>query len=327
VKVHTFAGWTLCAVTIVTAGHLIAQDRANTVPQGAKVIRDLSYAKVGDVRLSLDLYLPLEGDGPFPTIVAVHGGGWAAGRREEAAGIRQAGRGYAVAAISYRLSGVAIFPAQIEDCKAAVRWLRANARKYNLDTDRMGATGHSAGGHLVSLLGTTGGTRKFDKGDHLEFSSKVQAVCALSGPTDFLQMDAHATKDARLKHDVPGSPESRLIGGPIRENKEKVAEANPLTYISSDTPPYLLIHGENDPLVPVHQAQLLYDALKHQGVEVKLYVVQGAGHGIGGPEVNEQMDLFFDKHLRGKDVSVSAEAIHGAERNEGSPKPAGRSSR
>jgi acetyl esterase/lipase len=298
-RLSIFLGWMACAVTMVPASHALAQDRPNNVPQGTKVIRDLQYAKVGDVTLSLDLYLPSQADGPLPTIVAVHGGGWAAGRREEAQGIRQASRGYAVAAISYRLSGVATFPAQIEDCKAAVRWLRANATKYHLDPDRIGATGHSAGGHLVSLLGTTGCTRKFDQGEHLDFSSQVQAVCALSGPTDLLQMDAHALKDARLKHDVPGSPESRLIGGPIQQNKEKAAQANPITYVTPNTPPFLLVHGDNDPVVPVHQAQLLYEALKAKGVEAKLYVVPGAGHGIGGPDVDRQIDLFFDKHLKG----------------------------
>ena len=267
-------------------------------PPGAKVIRDVEYAKVGDVRLSLDLYLPTDGNGPFPIIVAIHGGGWAAGRKEEAQGIRQVSRGYAVAAISYRLSGVATFPAQIEDCKAAVRWLRANAKKYNLDAERIGATGHSAGGHLASLLGTAGSARDFDKGDHLHLSSRVKAVCALSGPTDFLQMDAHALKDAKLKHDFPGSPESRLIGGPIQKNKEKVATANPITYVSKESPPFLLIHGDQDPLVPVHQAQLLNDALKEKGVPVQLHIVKGAGHGVGGREVNELIDRFFDANLK-----------------------------
>jgi acetyl esterase/lipase len=248
--------------------------------------------------LSLDLYLPTEGAGPFPVIVAIHGGGWAAGRKEEAQGIRQASRGYAVATITYRLSGVATFPAQIEDCKAAVRWLRANAKKYNLDADRVGATGHSAGGHLASLLGTAGSAKEFDKGDNLEFSSRVKAVCALSGPTDFLQMDAHALKDAKLKHDFPGSPESRLIGGPIQKNKEKVAKANPITYVSKESPPFLLIHGDQDPLVPVHQAQLLHDALKEKGVPVQLHIVKGAGHGVGGRDVNELIDRFFDANVK-----------------------------
>jgi acetyl esterase/lipase len=165
-------------------------------------------------------------------------------------GVRQAGRGYAVACIGYRLSGEAIFPAQIEDCKAAVRWLRAHAAAYGLVPDRIGATGHFAGGHLASLLGTTGNIRAFEKGDHLEQSSRVQAVCALSGPTDLLQMDAHALPDAPFRHDTPNSPESRLIGGASQENPEKVARANPIRYVGKDSPPFLLIQGDRDPLVP-----------------------------------------------------------------------------
>jgi acetyl esterase/lipase len=221
-----------------------------------------------------------------------------AGSKEQAQGIRLAGRGYAVATFNYRLSGVAAFPAQIEDCKAAVRWLRASAKKYNLDPDRFGAIGHSAGGHLASLLGTSAGVKEFEKGDDLDFSSTVQAVCAMSGPTDFLQMDAHAPKGAMLKHDPANSPESRLIGGAIQENKEKVAGANPITYVSKDSPPFLLIHGDADPVVPAHQAELLNEALRKAGVDVRLHLIKGGGHGIGGKEVNEMIDEFFDKHLK-----------------------------
>jgi dipeptidyl aminopeptidase/acylaminoacyl peptidase len=275
-----------------------AQQQPTQPPPGVKVMRDLEYGTVGERKLLLDLYVPEKATGPLPVIVGIHGGGWAAGSKEGAAGIRQAGRGYAVACVGYRLSGEAIFPAQIEDCKAAVRWLRANAARYGLDPDRIGATGHSAGGHLSSLLGTTGGIRDFDLGKHLEQSSRVQAVCALSGPTDLLRMDAHAVPGARLKHDAPGSPESRLIGGAIQENKDKAARANPITYVTKDSPPFLLIHGDQDPVVPPHQAQLLFEALKQAGVEARLHLVAGAGHGVGGREVNDLVDAFFDRHLK-----------------------------
>jgi acetyl esterase/lipase len=269
-------------------------------PPGVKVLRDQEYGRVGARRLLLDLYLPEQtaAAGPLPVIVGIHGGAWAAGSKEGSQGVRQSGRGYAVACIGYRLSGEAIFPAQIEDCKAAVRWLRANASKYHLDPNRIGATGHSAGGHLASLLGTSGDVREFDQGDNLEFPSRVQAVCALSGPTDFLQMDAHAVPDAPFKHNDARSPESRLVGGPIQQNQDKVARANPITYVSKDSPPFLLIHGDQDPLVPAHQAELLAEALGKAGVEVKLHLVPGAGHGVGGREVNELIDGFFDRHLK-----------------------------
>lgn len=274
------------------------QEKGPAIPQGAKLISNLEYAQVGDQKLLLDLYVPEKSEGPLPVIIGIHGGGWASGRKEQAQGIRQASRGYAVACIRYRLSGEAIFPAQIIDCKAAVRWLRANAKRYNLDSDRIGVTGHSAGGHLASLLGTSAGVKDFEKGGHLERSSEVWAVCALSGPTDFLQMDARAAKEARFKHDASNSPESRLIGGAIQENKAKVARANPITYIGKETPPFLLIHGDQDPVVPAHQAELLHEALQKAGIEVRIHLVKGGGHDIGGREVNELVDAFFDKHLK-----------------------------
>lgn len=274
------------------------QAPAPKAPADTRVLRDLEYSHVGDKRLMLDLYLPENAAGPLPVIVGIHGGGWAAGSRAGGQSSWLARHGYAVAVISYRLSGEAIFPAQIEDCKASVRWLRANAKKFNLDPDHIGATGHSAGGHLTSLLAATGDVKEFDKGDNLEFSSRIQAACPLSGPTDFLQMDAHAPKEAKLKHDAPMSPEARLIGGPIQQNKEKVAKANPITYVSKETPPFLIIHGDQDPVVPANQAELLHEALRKAGVVTKLHLVQGAGHGIGGREVNDLTLAFFDKNLR-----------------------------
>ncbi len=268
------------------------------VPEGVRVERDLEYAKVGEKKLLLDLYLPEKADGPLPVIVGIHGGGWANGSKASGQGSWLARHGYAVAVINYRLSGEAIFPAQIEDCKAAVRWLRASAKKYNLDPERFGATGHSAGGHLTSLLATTGDVKEFDKGDNLGFSSRIQAAVPSAGPTDFLQMDAHAPKGAKLKHDSPKSPEARLIGGPIQENKDKVAKANPVTHVTKDDPPFLIVHGDEDATVPAHQAQLLDEALRKAGVEVKLHLVKGAGHAVGGREVNELIVAFFDKQLK-----------------------------
>jgi acetyl esterase/lipase len=272
------------------------------VPEGAKVLRDLVYARAGEKPLLLDLYLPEEAAGPLPVLVWVHGGGWRQGSKDTGGpALRMVRRGYAVASINYRLSSDALFPAQIEDCKAAVRWLRANATKYRLDPDHIGAWGSSAGGHLVALLGTTGSVKEFDKGEHLDFSSRVQAVCDWFGPTDFLQMDAHAVPGSRLKHNAPTSPESLLIGGPIQENKEKVARANPITYVTRDAAPFLIVHGDKDPAVPIHQSELLRDALTRAGVEVKLRVIEGGGHGGAGfsvPEVAELINAFFDRHLK-----------------------------
>ncbi|MFI5380793.1 MAG: prolyl oligopeptidase family serine peptidase [Tepidisphaerales bacterium] len=178
-----------------------------------------------------------------------------------------------------RLSQHAAFPAQIQDCKAAVRWLRQNADEYSLDPDRFAAWGSSAGGHLAAMLGTTGDTKEFDVGDNLTLSSRVQAVVDYFGPTDFLQMDAHRLPNGMV-HDAAQSPESLLVGGAIQENKEKVARADPITYVSRNAPPFLICHGDADPLVPHHQSVLLEAALKKAEVPVTFYTVKGAGHGV-----------------------------------------------
>jgi acetyl esterase/lipase len=269
------------------------------LPAGATVLRDLEYSRPGGAPQLLDLYLPEKQPEAAPLVVWVHGGAWRAGSRKGTPALYLVGRGYALASIDYRLSQVAPFPAQIQDCKAAVRWLRAHAREYALDPTRVGAWGSSAGGHLAALLGTAGHAPELEPGGPAGESSRVQAVCDWFGPTDFLKMDAAGS---RMRHDAPDSPESLLIGGPIQENREKVARANPITYVSKDDPPFLIVHGDQDPLVPLNQSELLHDALKKAGVESTLVPLKGAGHG--GPafntaEVREQVAAFFDRHLKG----------------------------
>ncbi|MHC4440844.1 MAG: alpha/beta hydrolase fold domain-containing protein, partial [Planctomycetota bacterium] len=202
---------------------------------------------------------------------------------------------YAAASINYRLSQHAIFPAQIEDCKAAIRFIRANADKYNIDQDRIGVWGSSAGGHLVAMLGTTGDINQFDKGPNLHVSSRVQAVCVFFGPTDFTKMNDF---EGRMDHDDPDSPESQLVGGPIQQNKEACKRANPITYVSKNDPPFLICHGDKDMLVPHNQSVLLNTALKDAGVSVKFHTVKGGGHGFRDPEVDRMVKEFFDKHLK-----------------------------
>jgi len=276
------------------------------IPTGTKVERDIVYARVGDRELLLDLYLPPKGPAQLPVIVWVHGGGWRSGSKGSAGRARpMLNRGYAVVDVGYRLSGEAIFPAQVEDCKAAVRWVRANAAKYSLDPDRIGAWGSSAGGHLVAFLGTAGDVREFDTEANDEYSSWVQAVCDWFGPTDFLQMDKHSLEGSRLIHDAPDSPESLLVGGPIQNEPYRAiaGKANPITYVTKDDPPFLIMHGDKDMSVPLHQSELLYKALKKAGVESTLYVVKGGGHGLrGGQESSEKLFEivadFFDKNLK-----------------------------
>ncbi len=294
--------------------------RQSATPEGVKALRDLAYVENGHARQKLDLYLPERATNALPVVIWIHGGGWKGGSKDGCPPLRQGfvQRGYAVASVGYRLSGDAVFPAQIEDCKAAVRWLRVNAKRYGLDPDRFGAWGSSAGGHLVALLGTSGDERAFDVGANLGASSRVQAVCDFFGPTDLLQMDSHARPGAPFKHDDAASPEACLIGGPIQENKAKAARVNPITYLSTNAlPPFLIVHGDADPLVPHHQSELLFEALKQAGGNVHLHTIKGTGHGqgFGGSEIADRVNAFFDRWLksaerpRAESSCTSSEAV------------------
>lgn len=275
--------------------------------QAISFVKNLEYGKVAEHSLMLDVYhvpfVAKPGDlvpEAKPLLVWVHGGGWRNGSRKRCPAIRYAEKGYVVASIDYRLTGVAPFPAQIHDCKAAIRYLRKNATTYGLDPKRVGVWGSSAGGHLVALLGTSGEVEKLEgKVGVAEGSSAVQCVVDFFGPTDLLQMDAHALPNAPFKHDAPRSPESLLVGGPIQEHPEKVAVLNPITYVSKDDPPFLICHGDRDPLVPLHQSEILHAALERAGVDSTLKVVEGAGHGWGRkPVIDEAVETFLAKHLK-----------------------------
>jgi acetyl esterase/lipase len=295
---------------------------APRVPEGAKAHRDMTYVANGHERHKLDLFVPEKADGPLPLIIWVHGGGWQSGSKEGCPPLRNGytQRGYAVASINYRLSGHATFPAQIEDCKAAIRWLRANAKQYNLDPQRFGVWGSSAGGHLVALLGTSGDVKAFDVGANLDQPSRVQAVCDYFGPTDFT---VFVTTPGYESHASANSPESKLIGGVVMENKNKAASANPNTYVSRDDPPFLIVHGDKDPLVPINQSQLLFDALKKAGVSAHFHTIKGAGHGqgFGGPEIEPMVAAFFDRVLKAKPLPSNRGEAKTSESN-ASPAPA-----
>jgi acetyl esterase/lipase len=267
---------------------------APVVPPGTKTHSDLAYVDNGHERQKLDLFVPTRGKAPFPLIIWVHGGAWKSGSKDRCPALRFLDEGYAVASINYRLSQQAVFPAQIEDCKAAVRWLRAHAAEYGLDPKRFGAWGSSAGGHLVALLGVTGDEPKFDVGPNLKQSSKVQAVVDYFGPTKLSAMQEQSGAESRMRHDTADSPESQLIGGALPENPEKAAAASPITYVSQGDAPMLLVHGDKDPLVPCQQSEILYEALKKVGVKSELRVVKGAGHGqgFGATEFNQVREFF-----------------------------------
>jgi acetyl esterase/lipase len=261
---------------------------------------DLPYVPGGHERQRLDLHLPAEGKN-WPLVVWVHGGAWRAGDKKNIslpAPLLE--RGFALASVNYRLSQHATFPAQIQDVKAAIRWLRANTAQYGYDAGRIGVWGPSAGGHLVALLGVTGSVRDLNVGLHLEHSSRVQAVVDYFGPTDFLKMDEQGGSG----HSSPDSPESALVGGPIAERRELVAKANPITYIAHTEagriPPFLIVHGDADRTVPPGQSVLLHEALRGAGVESELIVLKGAGHGgpaFQSPETIDKVAAFLRRHV------------------------------
>lgn len=249
--------------------------------------------------LQMELLVPSGAPGPVPVVVWIHGGGWFQGSRLPIpAGVSAlCSRGYAVASIDYRLVPDAIWPAQLQDCKGAVRWLRAHADQYGLDPDRIAAWGESAGGQLAAMLGVTGslttvsiGSVTVDLegtlGGNAGLSSRVQAAVVWYGQSDLLQMRFYP---ATTLHDPSGSPESRLIGGPIQTNPERAATASPVSFASPDDPPFLLLHGTIDPLIPFNQSELLTDALRAQGVPGSFVPVPNAGHG--GPSFFSQANL------------------------------------
>ncbi len=262
-----------------------------------RVAKDLIYRSVGDTKLKMDIFMPQQTAGPVPVVVWIHGGAWKTGDKEKSPALPLVNRGFAVVSLNYRLSQEAIFPAQIEDCKAAIRFLRSKAKAIGIDPDRIGVWGSSAGGHLAALLGTSGDVKELEGGpENLQSSSRVQAVCDFFGPTDFLRMD---DTPGSMEHNAADSPESALIGGPIKENPEKVARANPITYITPDDPPFLILHGDEDKTVIPSQSTLLADALKKAGVPVEFEIIKGAGHGFD-VTVNDKAFNFFDRVLKQK---------------------------
>ncbi len=284
---------TLLGLGLWMSGLVRAQDKP-----AVRVERDLVYGKGGDTDLKLNLAMPAKGDGPFPAIVCIHGGGWRGGQRENLDGLTRilAAHGYVAATVSYRLVPKAMFPAQIEDCKAAVRWLRANARKYHVNPDRIGAVGFSAGGHLVSLLGTSDKNDGLEgKGGHPEQSSRVEAVVSFFGPTDFTTKDW--SDDVEKRFLVP------FLGGSFKDKEAAYKRASPVTYVTKDDPPFLFFHGTKDPLVGLRQSQELADRLKKVGVSARVVVMKGDGHGWGGEKQKQTLDqtiAFFDEILKGK---------------------------
>jgi len=268
--------------------------------------RGLVFSKTPGKDLALDLYRPQKPSRKLPVVVLIYGGAWMMrfpqSQTSKAEWLAQ--QGYAAAVIDYRLSSEARFPAQIYDCKAAVRWLRANAKKYDLDPALIGAWGDSSGGHLAGLLGVTGGITNLEGDDgNPNESSRVQAVVDFFGPADLTQMNSHALPGSRIAYGTANSPEGMLIGGPVADHLETARLASPVNFATNSPPPFLIVHGDHDQLVPWQQSELLYEALKNAGADVTFYTIAGAGHE--DPKFNSEMmraavKAFFDKNLTAK---------------------------
>jgi acetyl esterase/lipase len=236
-------------------------------PFGTTTLTDLAYVPDGDMQQTLDLYLP-RGVTAAPLVIWVHGGGWETGGKADPPVLGMIRHGYAVASIDFRLSSTAKFPAQIQDCKAAVRWLRAHSADFHLDPRRFAGIGASSGGHLVALMATTGRTAGFDVGQHLDASSALDAAVDYFGPTDLIDIDSPMLL----------RPLTKLFGGPARDNEAAMRRASPLTWVTRSAPPFLIIHSENDRVVPYEQSVRLRDALARAGADVHLHTLKGSEH-------------------------------------------------
>ena len=280
------------------------RQQPRTSLEGYKVMRNISYAGTDNARQTLDLALPIKSttDKPLPVLVFIHGGGWRGGRKDGGLhrihGFLKSGN-YAGVSVGYRLSDEVKWPAQIHDCKAAIRWIRANAKKHGLDGDKIAVHGTSAGGHLVAMLGTSSSVKAMDGsiGHHTGQSTKVACVVDYFGPTNFLRMDDF---ESRIVHDAADSPESQLIGGQIQDNQRKTLTADPISYVSKEDSPFLIMHGTEDMAVPYNQSVILHSALKRADVPSALLTVTGGGHGVGGGVLDEYVQKFIDGHLWNK---------------------------
>ncbi len=265
-------------------------------PDLGSVQRNITYCTVDGVQLKMDIYYPSSKDGLWPATLYVHGGGWSKGSKSGGAGavefeaLQRAG--FLVAAVNYRLAPEYQFPAMIEDVKCAVRYLRAHASEYNIDPNRIGAYGGSAGGHLVSLLGVTDASAGFDVGEYLDQSSRVQAVADMFGPID-LTIPLDERQEGKVQN---------IFGG------FGLALASPITYVSSDDPPFLILHGEDDPVVPISQSESFFAALQAANVPAEFVRVANAGHGFkptdgksispSREEITQRIVEFFTEYLK-----------------------------
>ena len=286
-------------VSLLVATTLVAQ----TPPTKLTVERGVVFGTGGDIPLKLDLCRPAKGTKPYPVVVCIHGGAWETGDRSGHSGTiaNLARAGYFAVSVDYRLAPKYRWPAQIEDVKCAIRFLRSKAKEWDLDPDRFATLGDSAGGHLALMAGLADGFE--GKGGHAEFSSKVQAVVNYYGPTDFIHYPSSASGDDILKNSL-GKDGKGVIADLLGTSDPMAAVtkgASPITYVAKTSPPVLTMHGTADPLVPAEQAMALHTALEKAGAVHRLELFSGAGHGWGGKtaEKSSQIRLeFLEKNLK-----------------------------
>ncbi len=269
---------------------------AAALPAGVKRVADLEYSAPPSGTLRLDLYLPdAAAAKPWPVVVWIHGGGWNKGSKDNCPLTWLAADGYAVASISYRLTPVAAWPAQIDDARAAVRWLRTHAARYQLDPARIAGAGGSAGGHIAAVLGTA----PAPAGEAV--SSRVQAVLDLYGPSDLLTMPPNVPGPGKTDADLAKANGAQLLGGIVRDRPELAKQASSLHLVSRDDSPFLILHGGKDPQVPLEQSERLHAKLREAGVASELVVLPGAGHGgreFSSDEVKAKIRAFLAQALK-----------------------------
>ena len=275
-----FRGCFLAFLALASSVSILAQTNApatNSVPgqpaapEGIVVLNDVVFGKGGTQDLHADIAYPKNATGPLPAVIHIHGGGWSKGSYKGGPTVHLAQCGYFCASIEYRLSDVAKWPAQIQDCKLAVRWLRANAAKYNVDPNRIAVFGGSAGGHLVACLGTMASVKEYEgDGGYPDVSSAVQAVVDFFGPTDFTNAATYSPAAIKLTEG--------LFGVPYTQNPNLWKSGSPLYYVAAGDPPMLMVHGSSDTLVPPAQSILFDEALAKAGVPHQLLLVKNAGH-------------------------------------------------
>lgn len=299
-----------------------ALERPIPVPETLDVVRDVVYTQAPGadgamIDLTFDAAYLKQSDGkPMPAIVYIHGGGYIEGAKENGLLLTYAFAqgGYFAVTINYRLAQQARFPAAVHDCKAAIRFLRANAEKLAIDPDRIGVWGHSAGGHLAAMVGTSGNSEALD-GELAPtgVSSAVACVVDISGPTDFLKLfKIEAGNDTDNSRRSIDTIELKWFGRRLAETPDVARLASPMTYADSNDPPFLIMHGTEDKLVPIAQSELLNESLKAAGVNVTYVPVQNRGHVIPDRDAYRKVAEFFDAHLHGNAVAAAQETLRRA---------------